>query len=105
MAWYWIVLIVWVLCLFYGWCLCSAASLVCDPQAGVTQYRLEDNGALGPAEGAEPDGSYRRDLAGFSKGPHVFRLQAADASGWWSEPSDPLSAGQKGKPGGVRIVP
>lgn len=44
------------------------------------------------------------DLTGFPVGRHHFRARVKDASGWWSDWSDPLDAGKPGMLGNVRVV-
>lgn len=86
-----------------------AAFLVCDPQTGVTQYKLEitKGGQVLPVINflAEADGSAKFDLNPYTPGVYTFKLYAAGPEGWWSDPSDPFVATKAGKVGGVRINP
>jgi len=43
------------------------------------------------------------DLAGFAPGNYKFRGRWQDASGWWSEWSNPFVVTKPGKPGNIRI--
>ena len=43
------------------------------------------------------------DLVGYANGSYKFRARWADATGWWSDWSEELSAVKSGKPGNFRI--
>ena len=60
--------------------------LVCDPQEGVTEYEIVDNGATLPMVAAQADGSLRYDLAGIEKGEHSYQVKACNMWGC-SDPS------------------
>lgn len=65
--------------------------LVCDPQAGVTSYELEIDGAVVASNiSAEADGSVRYDMAGTANGSYNLRLRCSNPWGV-SEWSDPLA--------------
>ena len=84
----------------------SAPFLVCDPQAGVTEYEVDVNGAVAGNIVAEPDGSLRYDLAGSSAGAYTFRARCrTDTWPGWSDWSDPFDAVKAGAPGNVRVAP
>ena len=55
--------------------------LVCDPQEGVTEYEIVDNGATLPMVAAQADGSLRYDLAGIEKGEHSYQVKACNMWG------------------------
>jgi len=55
--------------------------LVCDPQDGVTEYEIVDNGATLPMVAAQADGSLRYDLAGIEKGEHSYQVKACNMWG------------------------
>lgn len=91
--------------------------LVCDPQAGVTKYRLEFTGSVDPAVevAAETDGSLKYDLVNWGNG----LIQANAYAGkevvldgqpqgvWrWSEPTPfALDAGRPSPPAALDVVP
>jgi len=83
--------------------------LICDPQAGITQYTVEVKQGAAVIETAtfasQADGSAKWDLAKYAVGSYSFRLKAADAKGWWSDFSVPFDATKGGIPGGARIIP
>lgn len=82
-----------------------AASLVCDPQVGVTQYRIEVDGTIVETNyPAEANGSVRYNVDHLADGQyHSFRLWAIDQSGWPSDPSQPFDARKPTASGNVRI--
>lgn len=91
--------------------------LVCDPQTGVTKYRLEFAGSVDPAVevNAEQDGSLKYDLVNWGQG--LIQVQAyagkeAVLDGqpqgvWrWSEPTPfELDAGRPSPPASLDVVP
>ena len=94
--------LIWTMAAYPDW-------LVCDPQAGVTIYKLEINGAVvSDSIPAEEDGSIKYNLDGLAVGNYTFRAAAgaADSNGtmWWSDWSDPFSASKPGQPGSLRII-
>ncbi len=79
--------------------------LTCDPQVGVASYTLIVNGVEDPTVYlAEPDGSAKILVSGFTSGPYVFALIAVHSSGWGSDTSDPLDAEKPAKSLNARIV-
>jgi len=78
--------------------------LVCDPQAGVTEYVVETNGAESAAFTAEPDGSMKYDLAGLPQGSYTVRAKAGNIWGWsgYSDPFD-FNKAVPGTPTGLRV--
>lgn len=79
--------------------------LTCDPQAGVTSYEIELNGAvLATDVAAEADGSLRYDLDGIQAGALDFRARCKNAT-WpdWSGWSVPLSVTKPGVPAGLGV--
>jgi hypothetical protein len=103
------ILLVVMMVLFITSVACSSPFLVCDPSPeAITTVEIEIT--RGGATTVSPGtyiitGSDIRlyDLAGFPNGAVTFRARWADASGWWSEWSDPLNAVKSGKPGNFRI--
>ena len=86
-----------------------APFLECDPIAGVTQYNV----AMTPPSGsvtnsvvaAQADGSLKLDLAAdVAIGKYTFTLSNADASGFWSAPSSPLSATRYNPPANLKFA-
>jgi len=84
--------------------LALGASLVCDPQAGVTLYNLDVDGAITQNIAAEPDGSIIHNVDYLSQGQHIFKLQAIGTGGWPSDWSSPLDATKPGNPLNARII-
>ena len=87
-----------------------APFLECDPVTGVTQYEVN---ITPPSPGtpstvvapAQSDGSLKFDLSGQSAvGKYTFTLQNADASGFWSAASSPLSATRYSPPANLRFA-
>jgi hypothetical protein len=83
--------------------------LICDPQTGVTQYKVSYDGCLTFQTGivnAQSDGSISLDLKGLTTGTYNFCLEGADAGSFWSDPSVPLGPKKKfAIPSGIKIVP
>lgn len=79
--------------------------LTCDPQSGVSEYILIENGSEHLTRyPAISDGSAQILLQGYTPGmPYVFELIAVDQSGWGGDISDPLNARKPGKSSNVRI--
>ena len=65
---------------------CDSPFLVCDPQDGVTEYKVTLNGDPEITVPAQPDGSLSYDLAGLSEGAFTFSVKAANLWGV-SDPS------------------
>jgi hypothetical protein len=81
-----------------------AAFLVCDPQLGVTSYKLEVNGVEDATTYlAEADGSAKIAVDSYSAGNYTFRLKAIGEGGWPSDWSDPFNATKPLRSGNVRI--
>ena len=81
------------------------AFLVCDPQLGVVSYKLELNGVADTVSYlAEPDGSAKINIDGYSPGNYTFRLKAVGQGEWPSDWSDPFDATKPLKSGTVRII-
>jgi hypothetical protein len=55
--------------------------LVCDPQDGVTEYEIVDNGNPVFTVDAQADGSLRYDLADIAKGEHSYSVKACNMWG------------------------
>ena len=80
--------------------------LVCDPQPGVTQYKVSYDGCATFQAGivpAQPDGSIRLDLASFPPGNYKFCLEAMDGQGKVSDPSNALDAYRHNPPGNLHF--
>lgn len=81
------------------------AALVCDPQAGVIEYKIEINGTVLQPFMSEPDGSAKYILdSTFLPGTYTFRLMAHGAGDWWSDWSLPFVATKPNYPLGLRIA-
>lgn len=81
------------------------ASLVCDPQAGVTYYDVEVDGVVIPDVPAEGDTTLLFGVDYLPAGQHNFRARAYfEQGGWSSDWSDPYDATKPGSPGNVRVV-
>ena len=81
-----------------------SASLVCDPQTGVTHYNLDVDGTVTQNISAEADGSVLHNVDYLPQGQHIFKLQAVGAGGWPSDWSSPLDATKPGNPLNARII-
>jgi len=86
-----------------------APFLECDPIAGVTQYSVTVTPPSGTAAttvvAAQADGSLKLDLAAdVSIGKYTFSLMNADASGFWSAASSPLSATRYNPPANLKFA-
>lgn len=81
----------------------AEAFLVCDPQTEIITYNLDIDGTVTNGISAQPDGSFRFDLAGMSVGAHVFKLQAKAQGGWPSDWSDPFNATKPVSPLNLRV--
>ncbi len=83
--------------------------LICDAQAGVSQYTIDitdpTNKKSSVVFPAQADGSAKYDLnALMAIGKYTFDLLAADAGGFWSAASSPLSATRFNPPGNLKLV-
>jgi len=90
----------WVL---LGWCV--ATFLICDPQAGVTQYIISYDGCETFQPGviaAQPDGSIKVDIDPLPPGSYVFCVEAQNASGT-SGPSNTVVSTKHNAPTGAHI--
>jgi hypothetical protein len=86
-----------------------APFLECDPQAGVTQYIVDITPPAGSPTSvtfpAQSDGSAKFDLAAeLAVGKYTFDLKCADAGGFWSAISSPLSATRFNPPANLKLV-
>lgn len=63
----------------------AAPYLVCDPQAGVTHYKITGDNYWTVSVPAQADGSIRSDLAGISSGAHAVSVSACKSDGLWGE--------------------
>jgi hypothetical protein len=96
---------------------CASPFLACDlPEAGVTitQTKIEIVKNPGPSQtvtevagGTTIQGTnfILLDLSTLASGKYSFRARWADASGFWSDYSDPLVLGKPSKPAVLRVVP
>lgn len=77
--------------------------LVCDPQPGVTIYRLSGLGDNQTVY-AQSDGSMMMDMAGVAIGDHSIKVRAC-AEPWGCSESSPFSFTRPSLsiPGGIRI--
>lgn len=102
-----------ILCLIISLCVAIspvfADSLVCDPQAGVTDYRVQ---GLDPARtdvNAQPDGSVKYDVSTLAPGQYNGTIQAGarytlngstQPAIKWSDPPTPFDLGVPDTPAG-----
>ena len=79
--------------------------LVTDlPEQPVTTCEIEVDGTVQPGLCIISGTNFEwLDLAGFANGQHTFKARWQDASGWWSEWSDPFVVIKPRKPGNIRI--
>jgi hypothetical protein len=63
----------------------AAPFLVCDPQAGVTSYKLTGPAWLPVTAPAQPDGSIHLDLTGATVGSSSITLRACIIDPVWGE--------------------
>lgn len=63
----------------------AAPSLVCDPQAGVTYYKITGDAYWTASVPAQADGSVRTDLAGIPSGTHSIKVAACKNDPLWGE--------------------
>ena len=61
----------------------SAPFLVCDPQAGVTEYRVTGPAWVSPAVPAEADGSIKMDVSEAAIGENSLMVQACNVDAVW----------------------
>ncbi len=71
-------------CLAYGLGICSPF-LVCDPQAGVTSYKLTGPSWVPVTVAAQPDGSIKMDVATATVGSNVLTVAACKTDPIWGE--------------------
>ena len=83
----------------------EGSDLRCDPQTGVTEYRIQIDGVVVETNfAAEADGRVRYNVDHLADGQwHNFVLWAIDASGWRSDASAPFDARKPSASGSVRI--
>jgi hypothetical protein len=80
--------------------------LVCNPSPTVVSYLVSLDGCetfLSTLVPAQPDGSIEFDLETFPPGPYSFCLEAMNAQGETSEPSDVLRAPRFKAPKGLHF--
>jgi len=63
----------------------AAPFLVCDPQTGVTLYRLTGPAWVPVSVVAQPDGSIRMDVASSTVGSNSLTIAACKADAVWGE--------------------
>lgn len=75
-----------------GYQLAQAVSLVCDPQAGVTHYKIGGDAFWVATQTipAQPDGSLRTEVDGIPSGVHNIQVQACAVGVNW--PTEVCSA-------------
>ena len=86
-----------------------APFLECDPQTGATQYIVDVTDPAGAKTSntfaAQADGSAKYDLGALiAVGKYTLDLKCADASGFWSAASSPLSATRYSPPANLKFV-
>jgi len=89
----------------------AAPFLVCDPQTGVTLYRLTGPAWVPVSVVAQPDGSIRMDVASSTVGSNSLPVAACKADAVWGElcsTTVPFSFTRPAAavvPGNLRLVP
>lgn len=63
----------------------AAPFLICDPQAGITHYKITGDAYWTGNIPAQPDGSIRSDLAGIVSGTYNIQLSACINDTLWGE--------------------
>lgn len=61
----------------------AAPFVVCDPQAGVTEYRVTGPAWVSPAVPAEADGSIKMDVSAAAIGENSLMVQACNVDAVW----------------------
>lgn len=85
--------------------------VVCDPQAGVTHYRLTGPAWVPATSTAIADGSIKLDVAAAIQGNNALTVSACIANATWGElcsTASPFAFGKPGAPTGpmnLRLVP
>ena len=79
---WWLIIIVVVL---FPAVTLAAPFLVCDPQAGVTSYKLTGPAWVPVSVAAQPDGSLKMDLAAATVGINSLTVQACKTDPTWGE--------------------
>ncbi len=77
--------------------------LVCDPQAGVTEYRLTGPAWVPQIVTAQPDGSLKMDVAAATVGENSLNVSACNVDLVWGEGCSlhtPFSFTRPGSPSG-----
>ena len=73
----------------------AAPFMVCDPQAGVTHYKLTGPAWVPVSVTAQADGSVKMDVAGASTGSNALTVKACKQDSLWgelcSDPATPFS--------------
>ena len=89
----------------------AAPFLVCDPQAGVTHYKLTGPAWVPATSTAQPDGSIRMDVSGASQGNNALTVRACKTDPIWgelcSDPATPFAFARPGAPsvpGNLRLI-
>ena len=83
-------LIVLVMVVFLPMMAFAAPFLVCDPQAGVTLYKLTGPAWVPASVPAQPDGSIRMDVAGANVGSNSLTVAACNNDPIWGELCSPF---------------
>lgn len=89
---------------------CEAAPfLICDPQAGVTHYKVTGPAWVPATVPAQPDGSIRMDVAASPQGVNALTLAACITDMWGERCSTDVNfsyarPGAPGGPGNLRLV-
>lgn len=99
-----------VLLLFPGF-VSASPFLVCDPQAGVTSYKLTGPGWVPLTVPAQPDGSLKLDVSGSNQGSNSITVVACIVDPIWGEvcsssvPFVFIRPVIPGTPGNFRLIP
>lgn len=89
----------------------AAPFLVCDPQAGVTTYRLTGPAWVPATAPAQTDGSLRLDVTSATVGANSLTIAACNTDPVWGEACSatvPFSFTRPAKPttpGSIRLIP
>ena len=81
-----LIVLAMVIAVLVGWSISYAAPFLgCDPQTGVTLYRLTGPAWVPVSVTAQPDGSIRMDVASSTVGSNSLTVAACKADAIWGE--------------------
>ena len=107
----WLIPVVWAAVLLLTWEAWANPFIVCDPQAGVTSYKVTGAAWVPPTVVAQADGSIKMDIAIAPVGTSNLTFRACIIDPIWGEQCSvtaPFSFTRPGIPtipGGVKLAP